>query len=41
MSYADATLASRLLDWKAERDLARMCTDAWRWQSTNPNGYRA
>ena len=32
--YADASLAERELDWKAERDVAQMCADAWRWQST-------
>ena len=37
--YADASLAARLLGWRAERDLAAMCTDTWRWQANNPNGY--
>ena len=32
--YADPTLAHRLLGWKAEHDLARMCEDAWRWQQS-------
>ena len=36
--YADASLALALLGWRAERDLAAMCLDAWRWQSNNPNG---
>jgi UDP-glucose 4-epimerase len=36
--YADPVLAQTLLGWKAQRDLAAMCTDAWRWQSMNPNG---
>jgi UDP-glucose 4-epimerase len=31
--YADAGLAERELGWKAERDIAQMCADAWRWQS--------
>jgi UDP-glucose 4-epimerase len=39
VSYADASLASSFLNWKAQRDLKRMCRDAWRWQSANPNGY--
>ena len=39
VSYADPSLASRLLNWRAQRDLEQMCTDAWRWQSANPNGY--
>ena len=37
--YADPSLAARLLGWRAERDLAQMCRDAWRWQSRNPDGY--
>jgi UDP-glucose 4-epimerase len=31
--YADAGLAERELGWKAERGIAQMCADAWRWQS--------
>ena len=37
--YADASLARRLLGWRATHTLADMCTDAWRWQSGNPDGY--
>ena len=37
--YADTLLAFKELGWKAELDLERMCQDAWRWQSQNPNGY--
>jgi UDP-glucose 4-epimerase len=37
--YADASLAARVLGWRATRDLERMCVDAWRWQSANPNGF--
>ncbi|MGI9133060.1 MAG: UDP-glucose 4-epimerase GalE [Rhodoferax sp.] len=39
--YADPGLAWRLLNWKAQRGLDQMCADAWRWQSSNPDGYRA
>ncbi|XP_076335152.1 UDP-glucose 4-epimerase-like isoform X2 [Tachypleus tridentatus] len=38
-SYADITLAEKELGWKAERGLEKMCQDAWRWHSQNPNGY--
>lgn len=38
-SYADTHLAEKYLGWKAEFDVERMCADAWRWQSKNPNGY--
>lgn len=37
--FADATLAQSLLGWKTEHDLERMCKDAWRWQSMNPDGF--
>ncbi len=37
--YADPAQALALLGWRAERGLATMCLDAWRWQSGNPNGY--
>jgi hypothetical protein len=29
-----------LLDWRAEKNVAQMCVDQWRWQSLNPDGYR-
>jgi len=37
--YADPTRANRELGWSAERGIAAMCEDAWRWQSRNPDGY--
>lgn len=37
--WADPGLAGRLLGWKAERDMATMCQDAWRWQVNNPAGF--
>lgn len=37
--YADASLAQRLLGWRATHTLSDMCADAWRWQSGNPDGY--
>jgi len=37
--FADPSLASSLLSWKAQRSLADMCTDTWCWQSRNPDGY--
>ena len=38
--YADATFAKNYLGWQAELGLERMCVDAWRWQSNNPQGFR-
>ena len=32
--WADSSLARELLDWKATRKLAEMCTDTWRWQKS-------
>lgn len=37
--YADPDRAARELGWRAERSLAEMCADSWRWQSGNPQGY--
>jgi UDP-glucose 4-epimerase len=37
--YADPQTAYEALNWKAERGLAEMCKDSWKWQSSNPNGY--
>ena len=37
--YADPATALATLGWRAGRGLQAMCTDAWRWQSSNPNGY--
>jgi len=37
--YADPALAAKKLGWYAELGIDAMCSDAWRWQSTNLNGY--
>jgi UDP-glucose 4-epimerase len=37
--YADASLAAAQLGWQAKRGIDEMCADAWRWQSSNPDGY--
>ena len=37
--FADPSLASRELAWRAHFDIDAMCRDVWRWQSANPNGY--
>lgn len=39
VNYAACDKALRELGWQAEYDLDRMCTDSWRWQSQNPDGY--
>ncbi len=37
--YADASLAEKILGWKAKRGIKEMCEDAWNWQVKNPGGY--
>lgn len=37
--WANVDKAYKLLEWKAERGLADMCADTWRWQMNNPRGY--
>ncbi len=39
--WANVAKAKAELDWSAQRDLATMCADAWRWQSQNPTGYHS
>ena len=37
--YADPAKSAEVLGWKAEKNLADMCRDSWRWQSQNPQGF--
>lgn len=37
--YADVGKAKHLLNWQAEKSLADMVKDSWRWQQQNPNGF--
>ncbi len=37
--YADPAKSAEILGWKAEKTLADMCRDSWRWQKNNPMGY--
>jgi UDP-glucose 4-epimerase len=39
--YANPSKAEKLLHWRAELSLEDACLDAWRWQSQNPNGFKA
>jgi UDP-glucose 4-epimerase len=39
VSFADPSLASKMLNWSARRTLEDMCRDTWRWQQGNPAGY--
>lgn len=37
--YADPSAAAKLLGWRAEHGIERICADHWRWQSNNPHGF--
>jgi UDP-glucose 4-epimerase len=37
--YADPTLAKAELGWQADFGIDEMVSDAWRWQSENPQGF--
>jgi UDP-glucose 4-epimerase len=39
VTLADPRQAKVQLNWEAQYDLARMCADAWLWQSMNPQGF--
>ncbi|KAI9504681.1 hypothetical protein GGI25_000669 [Coemansia spiralis] len=36
----DPTKSTKELGFQVSRDLKQMCTDLWRWQKNNPNGYK-
>ncbi len=38
--WADPAKAFRELGWKAEKNLDDMCTDTWKWQKLNPQGFQ-
>ena len=38
--YADPAKARDELGWEAKYGIEDMCASSWKWQSTNPNGYR-
>lgn len=38
--FADPMYAKKILNWEAARSIDEMCEDSWRWQSSNPNGYK-
>ena len=37
--YANVEKARVQLHWQATRNIKDMCTDSWRWQRNNPQGY--
>ena len=38
--YAATDKAKAVLGWVAEKTIADACKDSWRWQSSNPMGYK-
>lgn len=39
--YASPALAEKELGWKAQLTIQDGCDSSWKWQSQNPNGYKA
>jgi len=39
VAYADPYKAKAGLNWEARKTLLDACSDSWRWQKNNPNGY--
>ena len=37
--YSNPALAQQLLGWEAQFGIQEMCSDAWNWQTKNPNGF--
>lgn len=37
--FAGTEKAEKLLGWRAQYGIERMCADHWRWQARNPQGY--
>jgi len=37
--FADPTAAEKIIGWRAQFGIERMCADHWRWQSMNPHGF--
>ncbi|KAL2740271.1 UDP-glucose 4-epimerase-like [Vespula squamosa] len=40
-SYANANIAIKELNWRAVKNIDDMCADTWKWQQSNPNGYKS
>lgn len=38
--WADASLADKELNWRVSRGIDQMMRDTWKWQSSNPQGYK-
>ena len=36
---ANNSLAIEFLNWRPNRTIEDMCSDGWKWQKLNPNGY--
>ncbi len=39
--YADPKKALIEMGWEAKLGIEEMCASSWKWQSTNPNGYKS
>ena len=36
---ADPSYAFNLINWESKYDIEKMCSDVWKWNKMNPNGY--
>ncbi len=39
-TYADISLAKKVLGWSPKKSLFDICKDGWKWSETNPDGYK-
>ncbi len=39
--YSDPSFAKEILGWEAKKSIDDMCSDGWKWQKNNPNGYKS
>ena len=36
IAIADVSMAKKVINWQAKRNLDQMCLDSWNWQTNNP-----
>jgi len=39
-TYAEISLAKKVLGWSPKKSLFDICKDGWKWSEMNPNGYK-
>jgi UDP-glucose 4-epimerase len=38
--FANSSYSKKILNWEATKTIDEMCQDSWKWQMSNPNGYK-